>query len=340
MKRQCFVVSCPSPPSPAVPPGHRCVVSWSLLALLAPRLAAGADDGPERGALPSLVLRVEGAGCPDAALVESQLEPLLPARTLVTEPVGDDVAEVRDLGLRYEVLVAGEARVLEDPHRDCLERARAAALVIALGARRGAVQDRPTADELLPAQAAMPEEGAPKELDSAMRFQLLGLLEHATDVPVVPGASLGVALSSSSWRPALALGFLGPVTIDDPRGSGGGFRLLRLPVTLTGSYLRELGAFHLGPGLGVVLEGVRLQGVDTPEPTGGWRWNVGALASFVGHLSLGAGWGAFLGVRGTVFARTYEAWVEPDRSLGSTPRWWLGSFLGLERALGQTTGAP
>jgi len=286
---------------------------------------------------PLLEVRAEGAGCPDAALLEAQLEPLLADSPPAEGGAEKIIATVVDLGPRYAVLVTGEPREVEDPDRNCLERARAAAVLIVLGMRTegGQRADETPPGDTAPADAASAgPAGAP---DTELLLQLLGGLEHARELPPTPAASFGGILSRAPWRVGLNLGVVAPVTLGAD-GDGGRFRLLRLPAVLTGAHLWELGNVQLGPGLGLAVEGLQFQGVDTPGATGGWRWNVGAVGAATGRLRV-SGWAIVFEARAAVFPRAYEAWVEPDRDLGASPRWWLGTYLGVERAWNRTTGA-
>lgn len=326
---------CQSPHWPRARRKFLRAVGWLPLVSLASTSGGRAEERTPRGTPSALEIRAEGAGCPDAALLESQLEPLLSDHPLAEGDEGELIVTVIDRGPRYEVLVAEGPRVVEDPGRDCLERARAAAVLIVLAMGTERPEEREP-DERAPPKDARPTDSA-REAGSSFLLQLLGGLESTRELSPAPGAALGVVLSRGPWRAGLSLGVVAPVTIgvDD---EGGRFRLLRLPALLTGAHLWDLGDLQLGPGLGLVVEGLRFQGVDTPAPTGGWRWNVGAAATLTGRKAFGANWAVVLEARAAVFPRAYEAWVEPDRGLGATPQWWLGTYLGVERVLGRTTG--
>lgn len=332
------MVPCPSSPWPRV----RRRFLWGVvggLPLVPWAFPSESRAAEESFATPSplLEVRAEGAGCPDAALLEAQLEPLLADSPPAEGGAEKIIATVVDLGPRYAVLVTGEPREVEDPDRNCLERARAAAVLIVLGMRTegGQRADETPPGDTAPADAASAgPAGAP---DTELLLQLLGGLEHARELPPTPAASFGGILSRAPWRVGLNLGVVAPVTLGAD-GDGGRFRLLRLPAVLTGAHLWELGNVQLGPGLGLAVEGLQFQGVDTPGATGGWRWNVGAVGAATGRLRV-SGWAIVFEARAAVFPRAYEAWVEPDRDLGASPRWWLGTYLGVERAWNRTTGA-
>src|SRR5205814_3430832 len=96
-----------------------------LLALVGPadRTAAG-EAAPGSG------LVVEAAGqCPERAAVMAALQPVLGDEALRSTR---GLSRVSDLGDRFEVVALGQTRQYADPNRDCAERARVAAVFIAL----------------------------------------------------------------------------------------------------------------------------------------------------------------------------------------------------------------
>src|SRR5262249_13371732 len=84
-------------------------------------------------AQPVVVLRVEGA-CPERATAARLLEPTIPEVILDEGAVDASVARIAivDRGDEFEARVGAEHRDFPDAGRDCEERARAAAVGIAL----------------------------------------------------------------------------------------------------------------------------------------------------------------------------------------------------------------
>src|SRR5262245_2671908 len=89
---------------------------------------------PGRAAPPASVVLVVRGECPDEAAVRAALSGVLPATRLDPPPAsaGAATVEISDLGARYRVTVGAETRHLDDPLRDCGERARALAVVVAM----------------------------------------------------------------------------------------------------------------------------------------------------------------------------------------------------------------
>ncbi len=79
-------------------------------------------------AAPSLTVDVTGK-CPSAEAVAVALGSAVGTEM---KAIGKDVPKVTDLGDRFSVSAFGQAREYADPGRDCDERARAAAVFIAL----------------------------------------------------------------------------------------------------------------------------------------------------------------------------------------------------------------
>jgi hypothetical protein len=82
-----------------------------------------------------LHVEVAVGACPDARQLRAALAPVLERDvTIVVEPTGAAArrARVIDRGERYAIEIDGAHREVEDPRRDCVERARVASVFIAL----------------------------------------------------------------------------------------------------------------------------------------------------------------------------------------------------------------
>ena len=108
------------------------------------------------GAPPDSVRMVgEEAACPSPAQVVTVLRRLLPRMKVTAEPgsAGTEDATIVDEGSQYRVTIAGQERSFIDAARQCAERARHAAVFVAL------VLDPPTIPE--PSEPAPPAPPAP-----------------------------------------------------------------------------------------------------------------------------------------------------------------------------------
>ena len=112
-----------------------------LVALLLAVLGPAGSETPSSAALPA----IEASGsCPSAEEVSATLAPLL-GSSAPKVPV-EGAARVHDLGDRFEVAAAGQTGQYVDAARDCAERARVAAVFIALALNPPAAPTGPRVD--------------------------------------------------------------------------------------------------------------------------------------------------------------------------------------------------
>ena len=100
-----------------------------------------------------LHVEVPGGSCPNARQVEAALAPVLERNvTLVVEPSGPETrrARVLDRGARYVIEIDGARREVEDPQRDCVERARVASVFIALNMQDARPEPEPATSSTNP----------------------------------------------------------------------------------------------------------------------------------------------------------------------------------------------
>src|SRR5438067_1087137 len=85
-------------------------------------------------------VRISGPSeCPPAADVARELRSILPRMRVVVAPNGPSEVRISDERSRYRIAVAGSERELVDEGRRCEDRARAAAVVVALALEPPAV---------------------------------------------------------------------------------------------------------------------------------------------------------------------------------------------------------
>lgn len=283
-------------------------------------------------------LEVAQGACPDAAQLEQALAPLLEQGVaLVFEPTASTTrrARVVDLGQRYVIEVDGERREVDGTRRDCVERARVAAVFIALNMQSTPPKPEPLAEPTPEPREPEPEEPEAPPSPPGFGASVFVLGEHSTDAERTTfGAGAALFYTRAPFRFELGAGVLAPIDLeldarDDIRGRA---RLLRVPLALTASYLLRLSSFELGPTLGLALDVLHIEGegLGIERPQTGLRLSAGLLAGADIHLWLSRDVGLLIRLQMRVFPMVYRFEVEPVGTLGQAPRLWLGGQLGAQ----------
>lgn len=274
-----------------------------------------------------LNLQASGA-CPSGDSVERQLKPLLPSTQLHVGAAGSgQSAQVLDNGSSFTIRVGGAERVISEPARDCMERARISAVFIAL------VLDPPFVVDETPTPVASPGPIAPAPLapvdviePSIFAGASVGL---ALGTPAARrwglGPSLGVALGAKAWEVALNGALLTPFTLEFSTGS---VRLVRAPFDLSYRWLSSGYPLRVHFGVGVQTDLLHLSGVGFERSERSLRVGVGARCALGLRRAFESGWSGVVEVSYAYFPRPYILEVSPRRELGKTPSSWLGLSLG------------
>ncbi len=307
--------------------GRACLLAFALMGAHAERA------GMVRAQAEELHVEVADGACPDARQLEQALAPVLdPSVVLVFEATASTTRRVRvsDEGKAYAIEIDGERREVSDARRDCVERARVAAVFIALNMQ--AAKPEP-AKEPLPEPEPEPEAPEPPPLVPGFGASSFALSEQATDAERAAfGAGASVFYAGAPFRFELSAAILAPIELeltprDDVRGR---VDLMRVPFALTGSYLLRVGDVELGPLLGLALDVLHMKGQGLERPQTELRLSAGVVLGAAAHLWLSRHVGLFLQAQMRAFPRAYRLAVEPTGALGETPRIWLGAQLGAQ----------
>jgi len=287
-------------------------------------------------------VQVEADACPSAALLEQKLAPLLPGVTLAfaapssspssSPPSPAQSVSVSDLGERYAIEVAGLSREVQDPARDCVERARVAAVFIALNLAQKP-EPEPAPQPAPPAESAPPPEPTdepqePPGLQLGLRVFGDGAYALAPERGAL-GGGLGAWLGHGAWRVALDVGVLSPVRVSFAPADGA-VSVLRLPVVASAGFRLRVGRLELGPSVGLALDVLHLRGVEVLRPQSQLRFDPGLSVAAEAGLRLAPALVVGLRVHAEALARAYALRVDPLGPLAHTPRLWLGASLGLD----------
>jgi hypothetical protein len=297
-----------------------------FVALVVAVLGPPGSEAPPTATVPA----IETSGsCPTAEEVSVTLAPLLGASA--PERLIEGAARVDDLGDRFEVAVGGQTRQYVDVARDCPERARVAAVFIALALNPPIAPTVPRVEALRPTEPSSAETMASHWW---ARLALGGRIEHApaaegrSSPAAVLGGELGAAVGRRTLGVTVAGGILAPAVV-----SFGSVPISeqRFPFRVAATVRSKIpGPFEVAGDVGLSFVLLRLRGneLDTIDPA--TRLDVGGRAGLALDLrSPASSWAPFLALHVEYFPRPYQLEVGPLGRIGSTERLWVGASAGL-----------
>lgn len=300
-----------------------------LLLLLSPSMARA--DGGHASAVE--VTAVGACPARDAVLV---------ALAPVVRPAADGragAARVVDQGDRFDVSAAGQRAQYSDPARDCGERARIAAVFIALALNPPVLAPAAAPPHVAPppsaevAAAPAPTVASPAAawwwaVGAGARLDATTAGHQPSSTVVTPGAEVRAALGRGAVGLFAVAGALGP---SRARFDALSVRQTRFPLSL-GATARvgAPGTWQVTGDLGVALSlfSVRAQGLASASTETrldvGARLAVGVRAPAVagGHVV------PFIELHSEFYPWPYTLEVEPLGDIGKTSRLWVGASAG------------
>jgi hypothetical protein len=285
-------------------------------------------------AAPPASLRIVGdeKGCPTPGQVSGLLGPLLPASKIgaASGPSGMDDITIYDDGASFRVVAAGQERSFADPVRECLERARHAAVFVALALDPPAITpsrpappapERPEPVEPLPARR-----GPPLDLQvGAMLQEAPGSATRAT------ARAFGAAATLRWGRQAYVAGGVGFLAGSFHFQSADA-KVMRFPIDLAFGLNIRSAPYDFAAELGPALTLFGVTGENLAGSSREWRLDVGGRAAATARAWIGDRIGLFVSAHAEAFVRPYKLLVVPldGRSeVGSTPWLWWGGSVGL-----------
>ena len=297
----------------------------TLLALLA---AAGAvPDGGEPAVRAALIVEAQGT-CPSGEAVRAAL---LPALTEAPAP-GGQAPRVTDLGDRFQVDAAGQTGAFVDAARDCTERARVAAVFIALALSPPAAPERPAPPPPPPSAPPPPPPAPPLPrgwLELAVQARLDGAsLGAPAQTTLAWGGEIRGAVGRGPVGIAATAGALAPT--DGTFGSVG-VRQQRFPLSVSLTLGHQLAhGMGVAADLGLAVVPFRLEGQGLSSVAPATRIDLGARVAIALRLPALAGRLApVFGLHAELFPRPYQFSVDPLGDIGLSSGLWLGASLGL-----------
>lgn len=297
----------------------------ALAALIAAAVLAQ-EPSRDAASAPSFEVEADGA-CPAREAVRAALLPVVSTTPTVAQPA----PRVSDLGPRFAVVAAGQTGVFVDERRDCVERARVAAVFIALALNPPVPPARPPV-----VVAAPPPPPPPPVVPARRRWFSAALLARfdgaeagsGADVDGTWGGEIRGALGRGALGLSVTAGMLAPTVSTFGAVT---VRQQRFPLSVALALQRDLPArFRLAADAGVALVPFTLegQGLETVQPA--TRFDVGARLSVeLRFPPLGRRLTPVWGLHAEYFPRTYALVVDPLGDVGTSSNLWLGTSLGL-----------
>jgi hypothetical protein len=272
------------------------------------------------------------SNCPTREAVAAALSPALAHFRPNLDPLPSDF-RLADLGDAFEVTVGGQVQRYADAPRDCAERARVAAVFVALAmnppsleATRPPPPVPPPAIQQPPPQPAWERE--PSWLSVGVAARVDGAVGGGSDATsgATAGGELDVAVGRGSFGIEASAGV---VTSTQTMVASVEVTQQRFPCSLSATFRRRASAhLEIGAGLGAALTPFTLhgQGLDTTLPV--TRFDAGARLALELRVAR-PGLAPFANLHLEYFPRTYEIAVAPLGNIGTTAPLQIGLSLGV-----------
>ncbi len=300
------------------------VLLGSLVAACLGTEPAVAQDPEDKLAV---YLDVEGA-CPDRDTVEKELTPLLDRWGFApSADAGQETVRVVDRGDSVEISAVGDVREVSDPNGDCRERARVAAVFIALRLEPavGPTDEEPPGDE--PSQKSEPAEVRRSSELVRVEVGVGGLANKSLDARL--GWTVGPLVSLAVERRAMLAYFSASLqTSTETEAEEVRLRFARMPFDLGLGYSLAHGHLSWTPLVSLAVDSLRVTAPELPGARPHGRLEVGPRFALRVARTFGAA--HLFGVaRLSWFPRNYFVEVHPVGEVMRTPRFLLGASVGL-----------
>lgn len=271
--------------------------------------------------------------CPRPDEVWSALETLMPRERLearARERLRSALpVEIVDLGVPYRVIAAGRVREYRDEARDCAQRARVAAVFVALALDPAefTVEIAPPAapPESRPPQAVTP----PPPAARAARFELGAIVQAAPATSGDGAKTGGLALRAALGRGALALvagaSALAPGDLD---AGGQRVRQWRLPADIGVRGTLPGRQIELSGEVGLAAAWLTERALDVVTARSRSAFELGARVAAVVRFRPAARLAPFVAVHAEAIPSPAALYVLPRGVVGHTPSLWIGLTAG------------
>jgi hypothetical protein len=327
-------------------------IAWTARVVGALALSVGAARAETVPAVSPSSLLLVGAGagehCPAPEAVATVLAPLLPrTRVTLVPAAGALVVRVADAGAAYRIGIGPDEREFLDGDRRCDERARAAAVFIALtvepptvppalgreagappGSRRAEAGPTARPPSAAPAEAAIGR-GPPSRPPSSVvvDLELAALLDGAPQDGLLGGGGAArLAVGTRYLQGAVGAAVLSPATLALPAGAAA--RVLRAPFDLDVRGVLRRGRLEGAADLGFSLALLSIEGQGFSPPRSDVRVEPGLRGALSVRVRLVERVALFAGLEARVVPQPHQL-TSGATVLATLPLVWLGGAVGL-----------
>jgi hypothetical protein len=296
--------------------------------LVAAFVCVVAGAGRAAATEPALESLVGGSStCPRPELVLAELATLLPPDRLSTHLralTGAPAVELIDLGVPFQVVVGGRVREYRDEARDCTQRARVAAVFVAMTIDPASIAAPPAPPPPVPIAAAI---AAPAPALPGARFDVAGAVDAgvvATDRVAQGGLDLRLVVGRRPLAFALGAIVLWPV---DTSVGGVHLHQWRLPIDAGVRFRFAEGRLAPYAELGVCAAVLSERALDLAAANSRTALELGVRGA-LGFRVGASRFAPFAALRAELVPIPPEIYALPQGVSGHTPYLWIGASAG------------
>ena len=253
-------------------------------------------------------------------------------------PEGAPEATISDQGAQFRVTIAGQERSFDDAARQCAERARHAAVFLALvldpllTAELSTEPPAPQARQALPVVTPRPP-SEPSTKPVSWEMTLGGVLHVAPEgdgrqTAVAEGVAFFVR-AKRGFHLGLGAGVEhGTLRFDVAEASA-----WWIPIDVTAGFSTRANAWELGAEVGPNASILSIMGENLSQASAQWGVEIGARVSVWSRFWLSQQFAAFLSAETVVRPFPYALDIDPRGTIGHTPALWLGGSAGIAASL-------
>ena len=262
--------------------------------------------------------------CPSHEAFGDALRAIFPDVEILT--TGDGLrVELMDSGARYRVVAGTVAREFVDPARRCEERARNAAVFVAL------VLEPPNVERVEHVEQVEP----PIEAAAFPRvaFDVGGLFDSAPrseNTLAVGGGRVELAVGSAALAGVIGVDLVSATTMDLGTVRA---RLTRVPFSIGGRATWHRGSSAMSFDAAAVAAIQITMGLDTTSSSEQTRLELGLRAAATYTVQAWQHVAPFISIDAELVPSPYDLVWSGMGIVGTTPRAWLGAVIGCEFAL-------